>query len=162
MRLPRILRHRLTAMFRRTRVDEELQRELDLHLEQLIREHKAAGMSEHDAALAARREFGSVEWTKEECRDMRRISFVDDLLKDVRYAARVLWRSPAFTVTAIGSLALGIGANTAIFGIVNAFLLRPLPFDHPDRLVALFERNVVGSEQTMSVAPGNSARGRRF
>jgi predicted permease len=155
MRLHRILRHRLTALFQRTRVDDELQRELNLHLDQLIREHKAAGMSEHDAALAAHREFGSVEWTKEECRDMRRISFVDDLLKDVRYAARVLWRSPAFTLTAIGSLALGIGANTAIFGIVNAFLLRPLPFDHPDRLVALFERNVVGSEQMGSLAPGN-------
>src|SRR5438034_6812397 len=155
MRFPRILGHRFRSLFRPSDADAELQRELDLHLDQLTKEYMAAGMTEPDAALAARREFGSVEWTKEECRDMRRISFVDDLLKDVRYAARVLWRSPAFTLTAIGSLALGIGANTAIFGIVNAFLLRPLPFDHPDRLVALFERNVIGSEPMGSLAPGN-------
>ena len=108
MRLHRILRHRLTALFQRTRVDEELQRELDLHLDQLIREHKAAGMSEHDAALAARREFGSVEWTKEECRDMRRISFVGDLLKDVRYAARNNCSRRALRVSVIRSRTPGM------------------------------------------------------
>jgi len=155
MRFSRVLGHRFRSLFRLADADAELQRELDLHLDQLTKEYVAAGLSERDAAIAARREFGSVEYTKEQCRDMRRVSFADDLLKDLVYAVRLLKKSPGFTLTAIGSLALGIGANTAIFSFVYAFLLRPLPFDHPERLVALFERNVIGTEALMSVAPGN-------
>jgi predicted permease len=155
MRFPRILGHRIRSLFRPADADAELQRELDVHLDQLTKEYVEAGMSEHDAALAARRDFGSVAWTKEQCRDMRQVSLVDDLVKDLAYASRLLLRSPGFTLTAVLSLALGIGANTAIFSFVYAFLLRPLPFDHPERLVALFERNVVGTEALMSVAPGN-------
>jgi len=75
--------------------------------------------------------------------------------KDLRYAVRGLLRNPGFTVVAVLTLALGIGANTAIFTVVNTFLIRPLPYPEPDRLVSLFERNVVGDEQQMSVAPGN-------
>src|SRR5262245_34148017 len=112
-------------------------------------------MSDADARRAATHEFGSVESTKEQCRDMRRVTFVEDLVKDLGYAVRQLRKSPAFALTAICSLALGIGANTAIFSIVNAYLLRPLPFERPDRLVVLFERNVVGDEQDMALTPGN-------
>jgi predicted permease len=155
MRLQRIVAHRLRSFFRRRRVDADLQRELELHLEQLTKEHVAAGLSERDARLAARRDFGSMEWTMDQCRDARRVSFFEDLVKDVAYAWRVLRKTPAFTLTAVCSLALGIGANTAIFSIVNTFLLRPLPFDHPERLFTVWERNVAGVEQQMSVAPGN-------
>src|SRR5262252_3248996 len=155
MRVRRVLGHRLRSLFRRADEDADLQRELEIHLEQLTKEHIAAGMNERDAVLAARREFGSLEWTKEQCRDVRRVSLADDLMKDLAFAARLLRKSPGFTLTAVGSLALGIGANTAIFSIVNAFLLRPLPFDHPERIVSLFERNVIGVEQQMGVAPGN-------
>ena len=155
MRFVSVLGHRLRSLLRRSHAEIELQRELDLHLDQLTRQHVAEGMNERDAREAARREFGPVEWTKEQCRDMRRVNVVDDLVKDLAYAVRLLRKSPGFTLTAVCSLALGIGANTAIFSMVNAFLLRSLPFDHPERIVAMFERSVVGAEQQMAVAPGN-------
>jgi putative ABC transport system permease protein len=155
VRLGRVLVHRLRSLLRRSRAEADLQRELDLHLEQLTKEYLAEGMSDAEARRAARRDFGSVESTKEQCRDMRRVALVEDLVRDLGYAVRVLRKSPGFTLTAVCSLALGIGANTAIFSLVNVFLLRPLPYDHPERLVSLLERNVISNEQEMAVAPGN-------
>jgi predicted permease len=151
----RIVARRLESWFRRSRVEAELQRELELHLEQLTKQYLAAGCSEADARAAARRDFGSVALTKDQCRDVHRVRPIEDLLSDLAYAARVLKRSPGFALTAIATVALGIGANTAIFTIVNALLLRPLPFDRPERLLALVERNVIADEQVMAVAPGN-------
>jgi predicted permease len=132
-----------------------MQRELNIHLEQLTNQYVADGMSPADARAAARRDFGSIDSAQEQCRDARRVALVEDVLKDLRYAARVFVKSPGFALTAIGSLALGIGANTAIFTIVNAFLLKPLPYERPDRLIALMERNVLGNDGSMSAAPGN-------
>jgi predicted permease len=155
MRTGRVVRNRLRSIFLRSSAETEMQRELDLHLEQLTKENIAAGMSEADARRAARRDFGPIEVTKEQCRDMRQVNLVEDVVKDAGYAFRLLRKSPGFTLTVVLSLALGIGANTAIFSVVNAFLLRPLPFPEPHQLVGLFERQVMGDEPRMAVAPGN-------
>jgi predicted permease len=103
-----------------------MQRELGIHLEQLVKQHMASGMSESEARMLARREFGSLEATKENCRDTRRMNWIEDLRRDLGYALRSMGRAPQYTVVAILSLALAIGANTAIFSLVNTLMLRDL------------------------------------
>ncbi|HLK66139.1 MAG TPA: ABC transporter permease [Bryobacteraceae bacterium] len=135
MRLVRILFRRGYSLLRKRRAEEELARELEIHIEQLEREFVAGGMSASEARLAARKEFGPVEVTTELCRDMRRVNLLEDLFKDLVYTSRVLGRSPAFTLTAVLSLALGIGANTVVFSVLNALVLKPLPIPEPRQLV---------------------------
>jgi predicted permease len=128
---------RLRALVRRSAVEQELDEELRAHLELETEKHVAAGMSRSEAVRRARLALGGLEQVKEQCRDVRGTRWIDELARDLRYALRVLRRSPGFTTMAVVSLALGIGANTAIFTLIDAVMLRSLPVRSPDELVAV-------------------------
>jgi len=128
---------RVGGLFRERRRDAELHDEIQAHLDLLTDEYVRQGLSRDDARAAARREFGGVEPMKETYRDQRGLPFVDSALQDLRYVTRTLRRTPGLAAMAIVSLALGIGATTAVFSVLNAVTLRPLPVSQPDRLVQL-------------------------
>ena len=129
---------RLTAVFKRSRLDRELSEEIESHLAMQEEEFRRAGMSGSEARKAARREFGGVAQTMETYRERRGVAWLESTGKDVRYALRGLARSPGFTAAAVLSLALGIGANTAVFSLFHALMLRMLPVARPEELVVLF------------------------
>jgi predicted permease len=137
MRWTSTLGYWVRALFRVNRADEELQGELQFHLEKQIEANLAAGMNAGAAREAAMREFGGVEQIREECRDQRALNLFYDFGRDVRLALRQLRRSPGFAAVVVLSLALGIGANTAIFTLVHAVLLQRLPVTHPEQLYRL-------------------------
>ena len=137
--LRRLLR-RLRGTFRTAQAEADLRDELHFHIERQTADFVRSGMSPQDARAAALREFGGVEQAKEACRDARGVRFVNELRQDLRYAIRMLRRSPALTAVVMITLGVGVGANTALFSVVDAVLLKPLPFPDAGQLVIVREQ----------------------
>lgn len=137
----RVARMRLRSLLRTSQVERELEKELRFHLDQQVEEARALGLSAEEARSAALKKMGGMAQIQEECRDMRRTSFVENLKQDLRYAARMLRNSPGFTAVMILTLALSIGATSAIVSVIDGVLLKSLPHRNPDRLVRVFTSN---------------------
>ncbi|MBA2340745.1 MAG: ABC transporter permease [Pyrinomonadaceae bacterium] len=143
---------RLRALMRKDELENELDEELRYHLEREIEGNMASGMSPEEARRAARRSFGGVEQSKENCRDARQVRLLDEFWQDIRYGVRMLVKNPGFTFVAVLALALGIGANTAIYSVIDTVLLRPLPFAEQERLVVLWKRDTTANNPLVELS----------
>jgi putative ABC transport system permease protein len=146
---------RLGFIVARRRLDEDMRIEIDAHLDSLTEHYRRQGMSPDEAYIAARRQFGNITTLRHDLREMNSIGWIEHTVQDVRHALRQLVRTPAFAGLVVVTLALGIGSTTAIFSVVEAVLLRPLPYAEADRVVRIIERmpdrtNEIGYQQSLA------------
>jgi predicted permease len=145
---------RAKAVVKRKKLERDLKEELEFHLAMRAEKNRALGIAAKDAQAAARRRFGNVTLVKEDCREMWTFTWLETLWQDVRYATRILAKSPGFAAVVIFSLALGIGANTAVFSALNTVMLHALPYEHPENLATIWptHRMDPGSEDLPPIA----------
>jgi putative ABC transport system permease protein len=143
---------RLYALLRHGDLDRGLNAEVRFHVEMETEKNIKLGMSPQDARLKALRSFGPMEKHKEETREARGVSWLETLAADLRYGARALFKHPGYALLAVLTLGLGIGANTAIFSVINGVLLKPLPYEHGDRLVVLQQSRPLSGQPQVGVA----------
>src|ERR1700722_1675397 len=144
---------RARALMMRKRLERDLEEELQFHLAKRAEKNHTLGLGADDARVAARRRFGNVTLVKEDCREMWIFTWLETLWRDVCYVARILAESPGFAAVVIFSLALGIGANTAVFSVMNAVLLHGLPYEHPEELATIFSTHKWDATSDIDVVP---------